>query len=487
MARRAGRGKQQRKRGGKGETAAISNRRSGGAPTLPSGRPRWDLILAGLLLLSLFVIYNSNFQTIGWDDTLPARYLPFTLLLDHSLHLDQWIQPLLARGRSADHLYFVHEAHGHWMSSYPIILPLLVTPLYALPAWWLSRQSPPLYPYSGYFVLIADTMEKLSASLIAAISGAFLFLAFRKIASRSVSLMVTLIYGLASNTWAISSEALWRHGLTELTFVLLLWALFSAPDSPRAYLGAGLALTGAAANKPLEAVLIVAFLVYFVARKQWKNSLLFLAPPVVLGSLVLAFNLHFFSKVVGGYGMPQFFGEGLNHLSLWAHLGAGLAGSMISPSRGLLIYTPWVVFAFWGATKLWKEKSPGWSRTLIVALVVIWVLQVDGEIWWGGWGFGPRYFTDLMPFFAWFLLPVWASIRAHLALRVAFAAVVAISLWVQVVGNYYYPAGDWDGRPTNVMLAPQRCWDWSDTQIMRSWKAGPAPPILLNLWEKVLQ
>ena len=139
-------------------------------------------------------------------------------------------------------LYFAAKSHGHWMSRYPIITPVLVTPLYVLPAWWLSRQSPPLHPNSLGFVLIADTMEKLSASLIAALSGALLFLAFRKVASRNVSLGVALIYGLASNTWAISSQALWRHGLTELSFAFLLWALFRVPDSPSAPFWAGLAL-----------------------------------------------------------------------------------------------------------------------------------------------------------------------------------------------------------------------------------------------------
>jgi hypothetical protein len=136
------------------------------------------------------------------------------------------------------------------MSAYPLITPVVVTPLYVLPAWWLARHSPPLYPYSRAFILIADTMEKLSASLIAATSGALLFLAFRKIASRKVSLALALIYGLTSNTWAISSQALWRHGLTELSYALLLWALFHFPDLPSAPFWAGLALAMAAANKP---------------------------------------------------------------------------------------------------------------------------------------------------------------------------------------------------------------------------------------------
>ena len=234
MARKASPRKRQRKRAGREPSAASSDRLSGRTPSLPSARSRRDLIFAGFLLLLLLVIYNSNFRTIHTDDSFPARFLPFSLLLNHNLNLDPWMEPRLEQPLGPNGTYFAQESHGHWMSGYPIITPVLVTPLYVLPAWWISHQSPPLPPNSLAFVLIAYTMEKLSASLIAAMSGALLFLAFRKVASRNVSLMVALIYGLASNTWTISSQALWRHGLTELSFAFLLWALFRVPDSPSA-------------------------------------------------------------------------------------------------------------------------------------------------------------------------------------------------------------------------------------------------------------
>jgi len=442
------------------------------------------LIFAGFLLLLLLVIYNSNFRTIQSTDTFPTRFLPFSLLLNHNLYLDPWMELRLPQALGPSRSYFAQRVHGHWMSGYPIVTGVLVTPLYVVPAWWMSHLSPPLPQDSLGFLLIAYTMEKLSASLIAALSGALLFLALRKVASRNVSLAVALIYGLASNTWAISSQALWRHGVTELSFTFLLWALFRLPDSPSAPFWAGLALSVAAANKPLETILIVAFLVYFVGSRQWKKGLLFLTPLVSLGLLVLAYDLHFFARLVGVYNIPSL-GD-LAHFHFWVRLGIGLCGTMVSPSRGALVYMPWVAFAFWGAARLWKENSPGWSRPLIVGLAAILAVTVVATGWWGGWCFGPRYFTDLLPFFAWFLVPVWDSIRVRPMLRVAFVATLAIALWVQVVGAFYYPAGNWDGWPDNVDLE-QRCWDWSDNQLLRTWRAGPAPPLLLNMWESVLR
>jgi len=485
MARKASPRNRQRKGALRRPRAASSDRLSGGMPSPPSARPRRDLAFFGLLLL-LLVIYNLNFRTIHSIDTFPARFLPFSLLLDHSLYLDRWIPPPLAATLGVHGSHFAVKSHGHFVSMYPIITPVVVTPLYVLPAWWFSRQSPPPDPFSPVFTVIVSTMEKLSASLIAAMSGAVLFLAFRKIAPRYVSVVVALIYGLTSNTWAISSQGLWRHGLTELSFAFLLWALFRVPGSPSAPFWAGLALAAAAANKPLDAILIVPFLLYF-ARRPWKNGLLFLTPLVAVGSLVFAYNLYFFARLLGGYPAPMLGGEGGGHFPFLARVVVGLPGSLVSPSRGLLVFTPWTAFTFWGAARLWKEKSLGWSRALIVALVAVCVVQAGGGDWWGGWCFGPRYMTDLLPFLAWFLVLVWGSIRARPVLRVAFAATVAIALWVQVVGAFYYPAGDWDGSPVNVNFEPQRLWDWSDNQVLRSWRAGPAVPSLLIQWERLLR
>src|SRR6516164_3625005 len=131
-------------------------------------------------------------------------------------------------------------------------------------------------------------------------SGAVLLLAFRKIASANASLVLALVYGLTSNTWAISSQALWRHGLTELSFAFLLWALFRVSDSRRAPFWAGLALAVAAAHKPVDAILIVPFLFCF-GRRSWKSLLMFLTPVLVLGPLVFSYNLYFFSRPLGAY------------------------------------------------------------------------------------------------------------------------------------------------------------------------------------------
>ncbi len=89
------------------------------------------------VVLVAFAIYNANFRVIHTGDSVPARLLPFALLRDHTLYLDGWVKPYLnPDGRP---VYYLADSRGHQMSSYPLVLPLVIMPLYAPTALWLAR------------------------------------------------------------------------------------------------------------------------------------------------------------------------------------------------------------------------------------------------------------------------------------------------------------------------------------------------------------
>ncbi len=436
-------------------------------------------VSAFLVVVLLFLIYNANLRPVRTDDSVPARLLPFTILLDHSVYLDQWVEPYIPKTRTQYGAYFLARSNGHWMSAYPLILPVAVLPLYIAPAWWLARLDP--FPPFGDIILVAviDVMEKLAASLIAALSAGVLYLALRRVAPYPASLMIALIYGLASNTWSTSSQALWRHGFTELSLALLIWALLGDSKAKRYPFWIGLALALAAANKPADATLAVALFLYFAFYKR-QGLALFLAPLVVLGSAALAYNYYFFHRLLGGYPSPLAFAGHVTLPPTRASFWDGLTGSLVSPNRGLLIFMPWTVAALWGAARIWRENFMGWGRLLILGVVGIYAEQAGLGDWWGGWCYGPRYLTDLLPIVAFFLVPVWPRLQKAPVLRAALVLAVVASLWVQWVGAFYYPNGLWDGRPQNVQVKPSRVWDWKDTEVARSFWAGRGTAFLYD-------
>lgn len=433
---------------------------------------------AFLLCVLVFLIYNANLRLIHTGDSIPARLLPFSLLLHGNLYLDAWVDPYLKSARGIYGIYFAAIRNGHWVSAYSPLQSLVITPLYALPAIWVSHQHPHLASSDVVFVALVDLMEKLSASLIMTVSVGFLYSALRKITRPTVSVLVALIYGLGGDTWTVSSQALWKHGFTELCFTFLLWALLRDPEGELWSLWIGVAVGMAVTNKAPNAIIGLAVFFYLLRYHRDKVRL-FCEPIVLLGVLQVFYNVHFFGRVLGTYPNPFHRREyvvhsGIVHSSLWD----GIGGLLVSPNRGLLVYSPWVLFAIWGGVILWRKNIFPWVRYLMVGIALYFLGHARYYAWWGGWCYGPRYPTDLLPFLAFFLVPVWPRLQSGRLLRAAFVAALAASLWVQVVGAFYYKFG-WDAKPISIDRAPQRVWSWPDTQISRAFRTGLASPDLL--------
>ncbi|MEP6593369.1 MAG: hypothetical protein ABJC51_06745, partial [Acidobacteriota bacterium] len=152
-----------------------------------------------------------------------------------------------------------------------------------------------------------------------------------------------------------------------------------------------------------------------------------------------------------------------------------LAGLLISPSRGLLIFSPVVLVAAAGVRSALRETWASPLRWCAAALAIQYLVYGSYAVWWGGHTYGPRYMLDLLPL----TVPLAAAAMARLPwppLATA-AAVVALawSLLVAGTGAFCYPNDQWNSSPTDVDRNHVRLWDWSDNQIQRCWKAGHSP------------
>jgi hypothetical protein len=146
-----------------------------------------------------------------------------------------------------------------------------------------------------------------------------------------------------------------------------------------------------------------------------------------------------------------------------------LAGVMVSPSRGLLIYSPIFLFSIWGM--IWALRTR-WraplSAYLMAVIIANWfLLGVYFQNWLGGHSYGPRLFSDLTPFFIFFLIPALLKVRATrwspvwaIGLLVLFGA----SAFIHSRGARNYDVWGWNSTPANDMA---RVWDWRDAQFLR--------------------
>lgn len=392
---------------------------------------------------------------------MPARYLPLILWHNGTLDLDA-NAGLVAHGHSmieeqnrpagADGKITYFEPWAYWTirtrqhrlaSVYPVVTPLLVTPLYVPAVIWLNRHG----WEQPQIDRVAELMEKISASLLASIASVIMFLVLRRDSGRW-SLPLAIAFAFGTNTWMISSQALWQHGTGELLIALAL-LLVVAPGSPIriALLGAVCVLM--AVNRPPDG-LIAGALVLFTFWSRRRSALWLLSGAAIPLAALLYYNLDFIGHVAGGYALAKNANTPFFKLN-WS----GVAGLLVSPTRGLLVFCPFLVFLPLGLIQRWRSSS---SKGLAVALsfaVAAQFLLYSQADWRAGVSWGPRWLTDVLPILIWMLAPVPLILRP--LTRGLLILAMAASVGVQAVGAFWYTkASDariFAGNPASMRAA----------------------------------
>lgn len=419
---------------------------------LPVPDPR-RVRTACLLAAACFFVYVTNLRAPALWDTIPARLLPFSVLREGNLDLDEftWLQSL-----EPPPYFLRHTSGGHWVSKYPVLTPLLVTPL-ALPAvWWTQHQQ--IDDDDVRFRLAAIITERIAAACIAAASVAVVFLALTWLASRRTSLIMALVYAFGTNTFVTSSQALWQHGLSELSLAGLSFFLL-APNTRRYAVAASACAALGVMARPTMVVFAVVALRY-MWRERRTQLWTFLALPLSGAVLLLAYNLILVGGILGGYGgsddvlvLPKF---------------ANLAGLLVSPNRGLLIYTPAAALALLGVL---QPARRGWLRYLGIGIGGYLLLYASFKGWSGGSTYGPRMLVDALPAMVLCAVPVverWMAFRMG---RWALLLLVGWGVGVQGIG-VYCDDNSWNSPQPGVAPPWARVWDFQGWQIGRAAHAG---------------
>jgi hypothetical protein len=454
---------------------------------------------AFVLLAVLLLAYNINLRQVSSHDTYASRFVPISILRDGDVILDEFVPEEMKRGEGQNVLSdnFVY-VRGHYYDSHAPIGPLLALPVYALPAWiGIPRNAD----------LAANLLSKLAASMMVALSAFAIFAASRRLLPawsanvqvahvEHVAFFTAITYGLATSVWSTASLAMWTHTPAVLGFAVALWGLTTGRTGI-----AGVASAAACFARPATAPAAAFLGLYLLHRalgERWKESrpgtradvMWFVAGGTLAGLAGLLYNYWLFGNLVGGapFRTEIWFREFGTRNMFSGSLPVGLAGLTVSPSRGLLIYSPIVLVACFGAIKAWRSTLlPGGHPTALtqtdatlllryISLAALAVLLTYSKffVWWGGHGYGPRYLTDAMPFFGLLfapgLLPLFERGRRVALVRTAVTAALVYSVFIQAVGAFCWPS------PWTLNENPPyrfRLWDWHDSEIEACLRNGP--------------
>ncbi len=159
-----------------------------------------------------------------------------------------------------------------------------------------------------------------------------------------------------------------------------------------------------------------------------------------------------------------------------------MAAQLISPSRGLLVFSPIVLVAIAGAVIARRRKATTPLEVLCAVAVPSYVFAIAlFPVWWAGTSFGPRFMTETLPFIFVLSLPfvnwviAWRSekpARRPLSYRIGVAGAVvllACSVLINAQGGVLRSSICWNLKAHDVESVdqnPARVWSWNDPQVV---------------------
>jgi hypothetical protein len=452
----------------------------------------WRMRYAAAIALLVWVVYCASPCLTSFDSrwTVPTA---LSILHHGDTNLDEYV-PLLAKngfyaiecmepdgsrifpiGRSEDCM------GGHFYNFYPVAVPVLAAPGVFIIEQALRLGHPLLDPLaarihadlprrflSGDLIGGAPIAELLIASFFVALAAAIVFLIAAEFLSRRGAVVLALIFAFCTPAWSEASRGLWQHGPSMLLLATTLLLAIKAERTPRLAAWCGPLLALAFYTRPTNAVPALAFaaFVWVRHRKEFLRFVLLTAP---VKAAFVAYNLAIYGSILAPYSFVT--RTNVEGLSVHPGVMEALAGNWVSPARGLLVFVPLFALALYGmALRPPTPRLRALRLVLAGTIAAHWLLISLFEDWYGGHSYGPRYFSDMTPFFVYFLIPVWQRVTAgsgRAALRIAFAGLALASLFIHFEGATNWACHLWNTTPVNVNQAHWRLWDWSDPPFLR--------------------
>ncbi|MBN1606437.1 MAG: hypothetical protein JW940_07370 [Polyangiaceae bacterium] len=310
-------------------------------------------------------------------------------------------------------------------------------------------------PVMGPALLVTDLesqvgllwwLGKVAAALSVAATVLLLFLAGSRWLGARAAAVVALAYGLGSCAFCVSSQALWQHGPSELFVALGAYGLL-VKERRGSDILCGFGFAVSVVCRPTSALVFASVGTYLLLFDRGRLLRFALgALPVVI--VLMGYHQH-------AFGSPWVFGEmgvaakiamtKTGNPDVWqTPLHVGLAGLLLSPARGLLLYSPIALFSVWGAWRAFRD--PAWKdlRPLAAGAVLQVLLAAKWFDWWGGWCFGYRVIVDIAILLAFLSFPIAAAVNLRPWRRTVFGSLLAYSVGVQVIGAYVFDLEGWN-------------------------------------------
>jgi hypothetical protein len=439
---------------------------------------RVDFIIAAAIFASTLIIFLVS-PVHQITDSSYSMYLSDCLLRERSFTLDACGIPVLEPKPLNDYItnggiYQLEIQRGRVYYFFPAGGSVLSVPYVAVAKLFgVSARNP-----DGSFNVQGEIALELGlAALLMALLSTLFFFTSRILLSTAWSLLIALGGSLGTQIWSTASRGLWSHTWSVLLAGLVVYLLMLAETKSRKLHPILLATTLSWMYfvRPTNSVVVLAVSLFVLLRYR-KQFLQFALAGAVWIGVFLIYSWHNFGQL-----FPQYYRASRLAFDVFP---TALRGNLISPSRGLLVYVPIVLFITFLLIRYWSYRPLRQLTWLALAVTVATLIVVSGFAhWWGGASFGPRFMTDAVP---WIVLLAIIGVRAMLNWReqhrtqtiswsmqlACGALLLAASVFINARGATSIDTWRWN--PGDVSQLGNKLWDWRQPQFL----AGLIPPPL---------
>lgn len=444
---------------------------------------RFGNLLVGVLIsLTVLGVYLCS-PVITTYDSSWSLHTAMSIIKEGNTNLDEYIHlvnPDLGQ---------VEWVNGHVYYYFPIGSSLVALP-FLIVADYLSVPLFGIDDLGIYFIShppnspeVIQPIERFIASTVVAATAFFLFLTLRRVLSIKNSVLLTLIFAFCTSAWSVASRGLWQHGPSMLMLTITLYLLHIAQVNPPVSQFAAIPLACSFVIRPTNSVSIAVFSILVLVRYR-RYFLRYCLLAALIAVPFLVYNNSVYHAWLPTYYLPQRVGGNPRFYE-------ALAGNLISPARGLFIFSPVFALSIYGTVLGIKKRiCPDLTLCILVILLLHWLIISSFRHWWGGWSIGPRFFSDMIPYLVFLLSPVLNAISSLTGLRqwLLAGAMLATSL-VSVLIHFRcatdYAVSLWNAIPDDIDRDPSRLWDWHDLQFVRGLKSGRIAVVPENLYLSV--
>jgi hypothetical protein len=405
------------------------------------------LVLTAILVLVIGLLVKPPQRIINGDAR--ATLLLSQEIIQHgTIRLDRLGKQELAR-----YDYVIQEKNGHFYNFFPLGAALLSTPFVAVAN------------VLGYDMLDSeDAAQRWLTSLLAVAMFLLLYALARLFVDAPAALGLATLCVFGTSFASTGMTSLWSHDFAVVIALAALLVTFRSIEKDRSLPTAGLALLLLLAYlcRPTMALFAPALIV-LLACHRLRDALKVSAWLALFLLGFVAWSHHEFGQWLPDYYQPGRLQGG--------EFATAAVQNLIGPSRGLFVFSPFLLVPVVLAAWLWRANRNR-ASALIVGLgwpLAHWLAISTLPHWWAGWSFGPRLMMDCLPGLCMLLFVSFRELGPSRRLLAA-ALVVLGAFSIQI--NTAYALFDeyaflWNSDPV-VDQYPEYVSDWRYPQVMHN-------------------